>query len=239
MKELHLIPRARKKFKVTTNSNHNKLTAPNLLEQNFIVSERNKVWVADITYIHIQEGWLYLAVVIDLFSRAIVGWAMGSRITAELVDKALRMAVKWRNPVKGLIFHSDKGTQYCNNLFKNTVSSFGIIQSTGGKGNCYDNAVAESFFHTLKVEQIHPFRFCTRKSAVQFLKTLKDEGVYLWDYKTFEGVKRKVSHFIEDVYNQKRLHFPLGYRSPSEYEKYEMENGKLKVSSTCSNLICI
>ena len=205
MKELHLIPRARKKFKVTTNSNHNKLTAPNLLEQNFIVSERNKAWVGDITYIHTQEGWLYLAVVIDLFSRAIVGWAMGSRITAELVDKALRMAVKRRNPVKGLIFHSDKGTQYCSNLFRNTVSSFGIIQSMSGKGNCYDNAVAESFFHTLKVEQIHPFRFCTRRSAEMCI---------------FE--------YIEMFYNRKRMHSFANYMAPLEYEKLLYEKKEVK-----------
>ena len=165
MKEQYLVPKARRKFKVTTDSEHDQPVADNLLDQNFKTDAPDKVWVGDITYIPTNEGWLYVAVVIDLFSRKVIGWAMSDRIKKALVVEAFRMAVRKRNPLPGLIFHSDRGSQYCSIEFRNLLKSVKALQSMSGKGNCYDNAVAESFFHTLKVEQLHCFRFISRNSA--------------------------------------------------------------------------
>jgi len=196
MREENLIPKARRKFKVTTDSNHDDPVAANLLEQDFRVDEPDKVWVGDITYIPTDEGWLYVAVVIDLFSRKIVGWAMSSRIKKSLVIDAFTMAVNRRKPSPELIFHSDRGSQYCSKDFRKRLKSVKAVQSMSGKGNCYDNAVAESFFHTLKVEQLHWYRFLTRDSA-----------------------KRAVFEFIEMFYNKKRLHSYLNFKSPEQFEK--------------------
>jgi len=196
MKEQCLVPKARKKFKVTTDSGHDQPVADNLLDQNFKTDAPDKVWVGDITYIPTNEGWLYVAVVIDLFSRRVVGWAMSDRIKKALVIEAFLMAVKKRNPLPGLIFHSDRGSQYCSIEFRNLLKSGKALQSMSGKGNCYDNAVAESFFHTLKVEQINWFRFISRNSA-----------------------KRAVFEFVEMFYNRKRLHSYLNYSSPEQFEK--------------------
>lgn len=196
MKEQYLVPKARRKFKVTTDSEHDQPVADNLLDQNFKTDAPDKVWVGDITYIPTNEGWLYVAVVIDLFSRKVVGWAMSDRIKKALVVEAFRMAVRKRNPLPGLIFHSDRGSQYCSIEFRNLLKSVKALQSMSGKGNCYDNAVAESFFHTLKVEQLHCFRFISRNSA-----------------------KRAVFEFIEMFYNRKRLHSYLNYSSPEQFEK--------------------
>lgn len=196
MREEGLVPKARRKFKVTTDSDHDNPVAMNLLEQDFDVDAPNKVWVGDITYVPTNEGWLYVAVVIDLFSRKVVGWAMSSRMKKSLVIDAFNMTVKRRKPRPGLIFHSDRGKQYCSKDFRDLLESVKALQSMSGKGNCYDNAVAESFFHTLKVEQLHWYRFLTRNSA-----------------------KRAVFEFIEMFYNTKRLHSYLNFKSPEQFEK--------------------
>jgi putative transposase len=139
MKELGLTPKAKKKYKATTDSNHKMGFAPNLLDQKFSVAVPDRVWVGDITYVWTHEGWLYLAVVIDLFSRKVVGWAMSDRIKRGLVISTFNMAVRSRNPLPELIFHSDKGAQYCSDDFKDTLKDVNALQSMSGKGNCYDN----------------------------------------------------------------------------------------------------
>ena len=197
MKELSLIPKAKKKFKATTDSKHNKGFAPNLLGQKFAVAAPDMVWAGDITYVPTREGWLYLAVVIDLFSRKVVGWAMSDRIKKELVINAFNMAARNRKLLPDLIFHSDKGSQYCSDDFKKALEKVKAIQSMSGKGNCYDNAVVESFFHTLKVEELHNLIFLTRDSA-----------------------KRCIFEYIEMFYNKKRRHSYINYLSPEKFENY-------------------
>jgi len=196
MKEMGLVAVARKKFKVTTDSNHNKEVAPNLLAQDFSADYPDQVWVGDISYIWTQEGWLYLAVVLDLFSRKIVGWGLSDRLKRGLVIDAFKMAVVNRKPPAGLIFHSDKGSQYCSNEFKRAVGKAGAVQSMSGTGNCYDNAACESFFHTIKVERLHRFLFMTRAAA-----------------------ERCVFQYIEVFYNRKRRHSYTGYISPDAFER--------------------
>jgi len=205
MKELGLQPKAKKKYKATTDSNHKTGFAPNLLGQKFAVAVPDRVWVGDITYVPTHEGWLYLAVVIDLFSRKVVGWAMSDRIKRGLVIIAFNMAVRNRKPLSDLVFHSDKGSQYCSDDFKKALQDAKAIQSMSGKGNCYDNAVAESFFHTLKVEELHSLVFLTRNAA-----------------------KQCIFEYIEVFYNKKRRHSYTNYLSPENYEKQyfirELEN---------------
>ncbi len=204
MKELSLTPKAKRKYKATTDSNHKKETAPNLLGQKFAVAVPDRVWVGDITYVWTHEGWLYLAVVIDLFSRKVVGWAMSDQIKRGLVISAFNMAVRSRNPLPDLIFHSDKGSQYCSDDFKKALKNVKAIQSMSGKGNCYDNAVAESFFHTLKVEELHSLIFLTRNAA-----------------------KRCIFEYIEVFYNKKRRHSYINYLSPERFEnRYRINNLK-------------
>ena len=186
----------RRKFKATTNSKHSYAVWPNLLNRNFIVARPNNVWVSDITYIWTYEGWLYLAAVLDLCSRGIVGSAMDKTITEELAKQAFTQAILRRNPPKGLICHSDRGVQYASNGFKGLLAQHGCIGSMSRKGDCWDNAVAESFFHTLKVELIRRKTFRTREEA-----------------------KQAVFEYIEIYYNRKRAHSTLGYKSPFEYEK--------------------
>jgi transposase InsO family protein len=147
MKKLHLNAHTKKRFRVlTTNSNHNYAIACNRVQQDFYASLPDEIYVGDITYIRTKEGWLYLAVVIDLFSRKVVGWSMKDRMTTKLVNDALFMAIKRRSPKHGLIYHSDRGSQYASDSHRLLLKEFGIVQSMSGKGNCYDNAVAESFF---------------------------------------------------------------------------------------------
>ena len=202
MKESGLTPKARRKFKATTDSKHNKGVAPNLLNQKFAVTVPDRVWVGDITYIWTHEGWLYLAVVIDLFSRKVVGWAMSDRIKEDLVISAFNMAARSRKPFPGLTFHSDRGSQYCSKSFRKAIRAVNAVQSMSGKGNCYDNAVAESFFHTLKVEELHSLIFLRRDSA-----------------------KRCVFEYIEVFYNKKRRHSYLNYLSPNRFEnRYRFNN---------------
>ena len=165
MKKNNIAAKKRKKFKRTTNSNHSNYISPNLLKQNFNTNYPNEVWVGDITYINTYEGWLYLAVVLDLYSRKVVGWSMSNRMTSQLVMDALEHAIIDRNPIAELVFHSDRGSQYASIDFRKALKNNKIIQSMSGKGNCYDNAVVESFFHTLKTELIYWNNYKTRSDA--------------------------------------------------------------------------
>ena len=187
--------RAARKFKATTNSKHSLPVAPNLLEQDFSADRPNQKWVSDITYIATDEGWLYLAVVVDLYSRLVVGWSMSERMTSTLVCDALRMALFRRQRPRGVIVHSDRGTQYCSKEHRKLLDDNGLLCSMSAKGNCYDNAAMESWNHSLKVEAIHGEKLPTR-----------------------EYTKAHVFDYIEVYYNRQRLHSRLGYLSPAEFE---------------------
>lgn len=187
--------KAARKYKATTHSNHSLPVAENLLQQNFTAQRPNQVWVGDITYIATGEGWLYLAVVLDLYSRKVVGWSMSERMTATLVCDALRMAIFARKRPRGVIMHTDRGSQYCAREHRALLDEHGLIASMSAKGNCYDNAAMESWNHSLKVEAIHGERFETREQA-----------------------KSHVFEYIEVDYNRTRLHSTLGYLSPEQFE---------------------
>jgi putative transposase len=187
--------KAAKKYKATTNSNHNLPVAPNLLQQNFVASKPNEKYVSDITYIWTEEGWLYLAVVMDLYSRMIVGWAMSERMTSKLVIAALQMALWRRKMPRGVIVHSDRGSQYCSHDYQVLLAKNALICSMSKRGDCYDNAAMESWNHSLKVEAIHGEKFLTRSNA-----------------------KNHVFDYIDVYYNRKRLHSRLGYLSPICFE---------------------
>ncbi len=196
--QLHGIrAKGKRRFKVTTDSNHDLPISPNLLNREFIVAEPDKVWAGDITYIATDEGWLFLAVVIDLFSRQVVGWALRQDMTRDIVIDALRMAWFKRHPGKqtGLIFHSDRGSQYASNDFREVLKDYGITSSMSRRGNCWDNACSETVFGSLKVERLHGQRFETRRHAM-------DETIawLLW-------------------YNSTRLHSTLAYLSPMQFEQ--------------------
>ena len=196
LKYLNLKVKMKRRFKViTTTSNHTLPIAPNHLNRDFYSSQIDKVYVGDITYIPTNEGWLYLAVVIDIYSRKVVGWSMNYSLKTSLVNDALLMALKRRNPSKGLIYHTDRGSQYASYEHKNLLEKYGIVQSMSRKGDCWDNAVAESFFHSLKTELIHHEKFLTRSQA-----------------------NEKIFEYIEIFYNRQRLHSSNGYMSPSEFE---------------------
>jgi len=195
MKSNGLQAKGKRKFKVTTDSSHGLPVSPNLLDRRFDVSLPNRFWTGDITYIWTDEGWLYLAVVIDLFSRQIVGFSMDRTMTRQLVIDALRMAWFRRRPASGLVFHSDRGSQYASHDFQKQLTAYGIKGSMSKKGDCWDNAVTETLFGSLKVERLYGLRFVTRRAA-------KDE---IMDWMQF--------------YNSKRLHSTLGYLSPMAYEK--------------------
>lgn len=196
MKLAQVAAKQKKKFKATTDSKHNLTVAPNLLERDFSTSEPDRAYCSDITYIWTKEGWLYLAVIIDLFSRKVVGWSMSRRITKQLVLNALRMAVWRRRPPKGLVFHSDRGSQYCSNTFQKELKKNGMLSSMSRKGDCWDNSVAESFFSTLKIER-----------------------VFDTVYKTREEARGDMIDYIEMFYNSRRRHSYLGYLSPMDFEK--------------------
>lgn len=187
--------RRRRKFKVTTNSKHNNPVAENLLERKFDQSAPDQVWAGDITYVWTDEGWLYLAVFIDLFSRKIVGWSMSNRLTADLVLNAFVMAKFRRNPKAQPMVHSDRGSQYASDLFTKALGT-NHKQSMSRKGNCWDNACVESFFGSLKTELVHHEKFKTRAEA-----------------------EEKLFEYMEIFYNQKRLHSSLNYQSPNEFEQ--------------------
>lgn len=185
----------KKKFKATTDSKHSMPVSPNLLRRDFHVLQQDRVWVGDITYIWTTEGWLYLAVVIDLYSRRVVGWSINKRMTKQLVIDAILMAIWRRKPAPGLIFHSDRGSQYCSNDFQRLLKTHGIKSSMSRKGDCWDNAVAESFFGTLKLELVFWEKYVTRAQA-----------------------KGSIIEYIEMFYNSQRRHSYLGYLTPMEFE---------------------
>ena len=190
----------KKKFKVTTdNSKHNLPVAPNLLNREFEVAEPDQVYVSDITYIWTSEGWLYLAIVIDLFSRQVVGWSLNSRMSRRLIMDALQMAIWRRRPASGLLFHSDRGSQYCSADFQKMLKQHKMISSMSRKGNCWDNAVAESFFGSLKTERVFFSNYTTRNEA-----------------------RKDIVDYIEMFYNSRRRHSYLGYVSPKEFEKRQL-----------------
>jgi transposase InsO family protein len=190
-----LICKTKRKFKVTTDSKHHQPLSPNLLERQFNVEKPDQTFVGDITYIETQEGWLYLAVVIDLYSRQVVGWSMDKRMKAKLVNDALLMAIWKRKPAQGLIWHTDRGSQYASDSHRAILKQHRIEQSMSRKGNCWDNAVSESFFHTLKTELVHHCNFKTREEA-----------------------KHEIFEYIEVFYNRIRLHSANDYLSPVDYE---------------------
>jgi len=196
MKLADVAAKQKKKFKVTTDSRHNLPVAPNLLDRQFAVAEPDQVYVSDITYLWTREGWLYLAVVIDLFSRQVVGWSMNHRMTRSLVMDALTMAIWRRKPDSGVIFHSDRGSQYCSTDFQGMLTKHGMISSMSRKGNCWDNAVAESFFGSLKTER-----------------------VFFSNYRTRDDARKDVTDYIEMFYNSRRRHSYLGYVSPRDFEE--------------------
>ena len=196
MAKHRLIALKSKKYKVTTDSNHNLPVCPNLLEQDFKTVAPNEVWVSDITYIETKEGWLYLAVTLDLYSRKVIGWSMDKHMKKELVLNALRRAMKNRDFEKGLIHHSDQGSQYASHAFQKTLKRNGIVGSMSRKGNCWDNAVAESFFATLKTE------CCFEHGG----------------FKSREFARSKIFEYIEAFYNSIRSHSYNDYLAPEEFE---------------------
>ena len=199
LKRQGLRAKAARKFKATTQSKHNLPVADNLLKQDFTASQPNQKWAGDITYLWTNEGWYYLAAVLDLYSRKVIGWAMSERMTANLVCDALRMALFRRKQPKGVIVHTDRGSQYCSHDYQTLLRDHGLICSMSAKGCCYDNACSESFFHSLKVEVIHGERFETRKQ-----------------------MRETVFEYIEVDYNRQRLHSYLGYKSPDEFEQQKI-----------------
>lgn len=199
MQERELLCKPKRRYVRTTDSNHSYNVYPNLLEER-TVTGINQVWIADITYIRIIYGFVYLAVILDLFSRKAIGYAVSKNIDTGLTLSALDMAIESRHPPKGVIHHSDRGVQYASNDYVGLLTQHGFHISMARKGNPYDNAAAESFMKTLKVEE-----------------------VYLWEYRTLADVERRLPYFIERVYNQRRLHSSLGYRPPDEFERMHLK----------------
>jgi putative transposase len=206
MRGMGICAKAGKKFKVTTDSAHALPIAPNLLGQDFSCDTNlastshakapDQVWLSDITYLWTREGWLYVCAVLDLFTRKIVGWAIAEHMTRQLVLDALRMADKVRKPAPGLIFHSDRGSQYASDEVRTWLTGRAMRQSMSGTGNCYDNAPMESYWHTLKVEETHGQDFATRAAATHC-----------------------VFAYVEGWYNTTRMHSSLGYKSPVQFER--------------------
>lgn len=190
-----IVAKRMRRFRATCAARNSAPAAPNLLAQDFTANTANSIWVSDITYIATRKGWLLLAVVVDLFSRKIVGWSMNDRINQQLVIDALIMAIRQRNPRPGLIHHSDQGVQYTGPSYRNILKAHDMIESMSRKGNCYDNAVAESFF-----------------------SNLKNELVYHCDYYNRDEARAAIFKYIEVFYNRQRLHETLGYISPAQYE---------------------
>ena len=188
--------KSKRKFKCTTNSEHARPKAENLIEQNFSVAAANKLWASDISYIATAEGWLYLAVTLDLFSRKVVGWAFSNRLTDDLTLSALNMAIKQRGQSAKLVHHSDRGVQYASRNFRKALETNGIQQSMSAAGNAYDNAVVESFFATLKTEEVQDA-----------------------DYQTRQQAKTSIFSYLEGFYNPKRRHSSLNFVSPDVFER--------------------
>jgi transposase InsO family protein len=196
MQENKLAAVQRRKYRVTTDSRHNLPVAPNILNREFVTDGPNKIWVTDITYIWTWEGWLYLAFVLDLYFRGVVGLSMSARMTDELTQNALKQALLRRKPPEGLLHHSDRGSQYASGDYQELLKGHGITPSMSRKGDCWDNAVGESFIGTLKIEKVNRCRFRTREEA-----------------------KREIFEYVEMYYNRKRAHSSLGYMAPYEYER--------------------
>jgi putative transposase len=201
-----LKPKQVRRFRSTTKRNKAHRAAPNRLKQDFAVDQPNLKWLADITYIPTREGWLYLAVIQDLYSRRIVGWAMAGRMTTELTLRALRMAIRQRRPGRGLIHHSDQGSQYTDRDYQAMLAAHGILPSMNAVGTWYDNAPMESFFGTLKSERVHHMVYATRDEA-----------------------SPDVFYYIEGFYNRRRLHSSLDYLSPEAHEQLYHEQKGLRL----------
>jgi putative transposase len=195
MQEAQLRCKTKRRFKATTNSKHTLPIAPNQLDRQFNVNKPDQAYVGDITYIHTQQGWLYLAVLIDLYSRQVVGWSMAEHMKTKLVNDALIMAIWKRKPKRDLLWHTDRGSQYASDSHRKLLRQHGIQQSMSRKGNCWDNAVSESFFHTLKTECVNHENYATRETA-----------------------RKSIFDYIEVFYNRQRLHSNNGYLSPVEFE---------------------
>ena len=201
-KKLGIRCKQKKKFKATTDSKHTLPVAENLVNQQFKTAAPNQIWLTDITYIATEEGWLYLAGHKDVFTGEIVGYAMGPRMTKNLVSQSLFRAVAAKKPVPGLIHHSDRGSQYCSHEYRKLLDQFHMRASMSGKGDCYDNAPMESFWGTLKNELIHHRRYGTRREAI-----------------------REITEYIEVFYNRQRRQARLGYLSPAAYERQFFQMG--------------
>jgi len=196
MQEYGLGARVKRAFRLTTKSNHGLRVEQNILGRQFAVAAANRVWVSDISYVATAEGWLYLCVILDLYSRRVVGWSMGNGLGTKLVIAAFMMAVLRRQPPRRLVFHSDRGVQYCAKAFRRRTRTWGMQQSMSRKGDCWDNACAESFFKSLKTELIGRQIFATR-----------------------EGARAAIFEYIEVFYNRQRLHSYLDYCTPAEFEE--------------------
>ena len=192
-------PKRQQKFKKTTDSQHNKAVASNLLDQTFSAEAPNEKWAADISYIWTAQGWLYLAVMLDLYSRRVIGWAAGARMTSDLPLKVLNRAIGLRQPGAGVIHHSDRGSQYCSDAYQARLGELGFLASMSGKGNCYDNAVVETFFKTIKSELIWRTVFMSRSQA-----------------------ETAIAGYIDGFYNPVRRHSTLDFTSPVKFEAEAM-----------------
>ena len=196
MRDNGLKARQKQRFKRTTDSHHGLTVAPNLLDQDFTAKAPDEKWAGDISYVWTTQGWLYLAVIIDLFSRRVIGWATSDRLKKELALQALQKAITMRQPGPGVIHHSDRGSQYCSYDYQKLLKNHGFVVSMSGRGNCYDNAVVESFFKTLKAELVWRTSFASRHVAHIMIRS-----------------------YIDGFYNPKRRHSTLGYKSPIQFEK--------------------
>ena len=195
MRENAIAVKRNKKFKATTDSNHSFNIAPNLLDRDFFAEQPNQKWAGDISYVWTREGWLYLAVIIDLHSRRVIGWAVSSRMKRDLAIRALKMAIALRNPPEGCIHHTDRGSQYCSHDYQKLLPKHGLKVSMSGKGNCYDNAVVETFFKTIKAELLWQRPWETRRAA-----------------------EMAIFEYINGFYNPRRRHSALGWKSPLAFE---------------------
>jgi transposase InsO family protein len=215
MQDSGLLCRVKHKWVKTTNSKHQFLRYPNLIK-GININHLNQVWLADITYIRIRAGFVYLAAILDACSRKVIGYAIATSLDAGLVLKALKMAVAKRRPGPGVIHHSDQGIQYASSEYVDELQRYGFQISMSGRGNPYENARMESFF-----------------------KTLKYEEVYLWEYETYQDVIARLPYFLEEVYNRKRIHSAIGYRSPDDFEEpwFNQENTVLPSQSLLTILV--
>jgi transposase InsO family protein len=196
MRKYGIVAKTKRKFKVTTKSKHDKPVAANLVKQEFVARHPNQLWTSDITYVWTKEGWLYLAIILDVYSRYIVGWALSTRLTAQLVVSAFDRALGQRHVTAEMIFHSDRGSQYADETMRTALHVLGIRQSMSGTGNCYDNAITESVFHTIKTELIYFHRYETRQKAAS-----------------------SIFEYIEIFYNRQRRHSALNNKSPFDFEQ--------------------